>query len=352
MKRLISFTYYFLNAFFVYSNTIYSEVKFHRSFTAAHRTAMQHFYERHYNIYDISVIRHLNQKNTWQESMGFPQVGITAIVTDFGRSKLLGNGLGGVLFIQFQKNEKRISPFFKSGIGIGYIGNPFDRLENRKNIAVGSHLNFLVRIETGFQYQLSKRILMNTALNLTHFSNAAFKTPNLGINAISASIGLSMKLMEEKHCGIFKDSSSHKYYIKFAGSVKEVYPVNGPKYGVFAATLGYLLKQTKSGYFGIGSDFFYSPSLKEEQLNEGLSENQLGSDKQIGIHATYVFSFGRIEVPLQLGVYAFNQIKKHGFTYQNVGLHYNINKNIFAYWLLKTHFAKAEYGLVGIGLKL
>jgi aromatic ring-opening dioxygenase catalytic subunit (LigB family) len=329
------------------------EYKQHYGFTIAHRQTMLHYYEKHYFLTDVSYIKNTSQKNDWQESYGFPKYGYTAVFTNFGKSKILGEAFGLMGFLQFENIEKKICFSFKIGGGFGYILNPFNREKNYKNIAVGSSLNGLMRLETSIKLNLNDKLCLSSGIAITHFSNASTKTPNLGINIATVQAGIKYTFENNKDSKKRNNADSltnkPKFYATLQAGYKEVYPANGPVYGLGAASFAYFFNQNKKGQIGFGTDFFYSPSLREELQKDKNPNNNKNSIPQITINVNYEFTFGNFALPLILGVYVLDNVKKNGPIYQSIGLRYTANKHLVFSSILKSHLGKAEYNLWGIG---
>ena len=84
-----------------------------------------------------------------------------------------------------QKNHFYLIP----GWGVAYDTKTF--FEDYKNIYIGSHLNYAIRIEGMFASELSSKLLLMTGIKYMHYSNGSFILPNRGINSVSYKIGLA-----------------------------------------------------------------------------------------------------------------------------------------------------------------
>ncbi|MFN5794269.1 MAG: hypothetical protein ACK455_05700, partial [Bacteroidota bacterium] len=93
-KIAILFLLFTCNLVFAQNTKFSLEYKQHYGFTIAHRQSMLHYYEKHYLLTDVSYVKNTSKKNDWQEYYGFPKYGYTAIFTNFGNSKFLGDAFG------------------------------------------------------------------------------------------------------------------------------------------------------------------------------------------------------------------------------------------------------------------
>lgn len=71
--------------------------------------------------------------------------------------------------------------YFKLCCGAGYISKVFDRIENNKNTAIGSHINVFINFTYGFRWKLHRNFSIDGGLSFMHFSNASFMAPKFGI---------------------------------------------------------------------------------------------------------------------------------------------------------------------------
>jgi hypothetical protein len=80
--------------------------------------------------------------------------------------------------------------------GVGYVSQPFDAVSNPLNNAIGSHFNGMMRLQLGY---CGKK--MSAHVGMLHFSNAYWRSPNLGINLpyVSIARGLGMSVYEGRH---------------------------------------------------------------------------------------------------------------------------------------------------------
>ena len=74
----------------------------------------------------------------------------------------------------------------------------FELSDDYENVAVGSHLNVHFRYHLGLQYDISSNLKLKSGLNFHHFSNANMREPNLGLNMLSVSLGLSKAISKQE----------------------------------------------------------------------------------------------------------------------------------------------------------
>jgi hypothetical protein len=151
-------------------------------------------------LYGVEGTYHINMANNkadWVHDLHIRDVGISLSYRDFshvyltkkpGSQGVLGNYYGAVsrisiVLLKAGKTEFMATP----GFGFGYAGETY---YTNDNTLVGSHINFTAQIGLKFLTPLSASTRLVGGVDLYHYSNAAFKNPNDGINSINASIGI------------------------------------------------------------------------------------------------------------------------------------------------------------------
>ena len=114
--------------------------------------------------------------------------------------------------------------------------------------------------------------------------------------------------------------------------------------GIVASTaaLAILLQQ------GIGDTIRVSltPTSNEQRTNEVIRARQA---IQVGALFSYSMFFDRFALKMQQGYYVVDAQRLNGSLYHRIGLRYALARNFYTQLTLKTHFAKADYGELGIG---
>ncbi len=80
---------------------------------------------------------------------------------------------------------------FTPGFGFGYATQTF---YTNDNPLVGSHINFTAQVGLKLSTPISPATRLVGGIDLYHYSNAAFKLPNDGVNSINASLGIQQNI--------------------------------------------------------------------------------------------------------------------------------------------------------------
>jgi hypothetical protein len=203
------------------------------------------------SFYGAEGVYHINMANNkadWVHMLNIRDVSIALSYRDLehisltktpGSEGVLGNYIGAVgrisiVLFQAGKTDFMLTP----GFGFGYATQTY--YLNPQNILVGSHINFTAQIGAKVATPIGKSTRLVGGIDLYHYSNAAFKNPNDGINAINASIGIdqdinvkapatSKKLFTnyEKHSFEFGFGLGRRGLVQTGGGLDPVgYPAN------------------------------------------------------------------------------------------------------------------------------
>lgn len=326
-------------------------------FIIIHRSYIQHFSQSHFSIFQGSISKQTDGSLLWHNLYRRPRVGFNMIYTNFTGNTLLKSALGAQGHIDFCRNvTKKNTLHLRLAAGIGYIKTPFDRDNNFKNIAIGTHFNGLVQVGLLYQFKISNRLHGSINSSIIHFSNGAIKVPNLGINIASAGIGLhfSNSKIQLSSASVSVDSIIQKKYFEiFVGAgVKQNYPPSSTSFGVVSGRVQYYFRNRLKNNFSVGLDIFNDNGMHRKMLEDNLVNNDNKVVTQLGLNFQYQQNIHRVSIPIFIGTYIFSNYKGNGFMYHGLGIKYKINEHLSMAVILKTHYARADYFLWGLGYKL
>lgn len=131
--------------------------------------------------------------------------------------------------------------------------------------------------------------------------------------------------------------------------LKEIPPPTGRKYSTLVLSVLGERRICYKSAFGIGLDGFYDSSLRPLIEQRSGVEPSAREVMQLGAVVSYSLFFDRFALKIQQGFYVLDAQRVNGNLYHRAGLRYSIGKHMYAQLTLKTHFAKADYGELGIG---
>jgi len=333
------------------------QAKAHYGFIIPHRSGMKNLIKGHVPGFEINYDHPTFGEKAWQQVYNYPHWGLSFYYTNLANPEELGIATGIYPYLSFPVILKKRFEFdFRMGWGVGYLSKTFDRLENHKNTVIGSRINAIIGLQIEAKWKISQHLTYATGIAFTHFSNGAYKVPNLGFNVPSLNTGISYSIGESDKT-LIKDSMppvKKQFEATFvvAGGLKEIYPAQGKKYGACVITADLARVLSRKSKMGAGLDLYYNPSLLE-RLSSDTSEveNKL-SILQPGINIAYQIKFTKVSLVLSMGYYLHTKFKKDGYIYDRIGMRYRINDRLLASLMLKTHFFRADFIEFGIGYKI
>ncbi|EHQ25828.1 acyloxyacyl hydrolase [Mucilaginibacter paludis] len=244
-----------------------------------------------------------DNKADWVKMLNVASIDISAsyrnlesiyLAKNFASKGFLGNYYGIVSKVDFciaESNKTKI--LLTPGFGLGYATQTF---YTNNNPLVGSHINFTAQVGLKVIAALSPSVRLVGGLDLYHFSNAAFKLSNYGVNSINASIGI------DKDINISAPSTSKNLF--------QHYTKHSFEFGVDIGRRG--LVQEGGGIYG------------QTAINQKKATSML---YQSGLYAGYNYRLNPV-LSLRAGVdavYYYKTFEVNNFyaTYQELGTSYD-----------------------------
>jgi hypothetical protein len=324
-------------------------------FIIAHRPALEPLQEEHVKGFEITISRQGFGKNDWENNFNFPSYGITVAAFDLGSKDKLGSGIALYPFINFPLGKKTGQGlYFRYGMGLGYVEKIFNRTDNFKNAAIGSHFNEAVHFDLHYEKRISERSDLELGAGITHFSNGAFNLPNLGINIATINLAYRLAFGDKRpfiHREIQKVNKNSSILIHAGGFSKSIYPPLGKHY--FAAVISsmYFKPISHKSAWGLGLDLFYDNSISARIDKLGLRKSKSIDDFRPGVYGAYHLSIHKIGLMFNMGYYLYNGWKDDGNIYHKICVNYYFKK-IFLCLNLKSHYARADMIELGVGYRI
>jgi hypothetical protein len=327
----------------------------HYGFIIAHHSSIAYLVKGHIYGGEMNYIFRTDGCKPWQQCHNYPEIGFCAVYLYLANPQELGN-LGAVypfINLRLNKPEKKVSLKLRLGTGFACITKPFDRLTNPKNELIGSHVNGFVNIRLHTSIALSSALRLEAGIGLSHASNGAYTTPNLGLNMATVKAGLGYTF-GNKAC-IYKRDSLSKYQKQWhpviIGTVgfKELETPLGSRYTAYGIQFNLYRRVTHKSSFGGGIEAAYNEATKTVWHDDSVSSPTFGQIAQVGAKVGYAFNIDRLSLPIEFGVYVFKKQEYNGLFFHRIGFRYMVTKHIMANVTLLTHWAKADYFEWGMG---
>jgi hypothetical protein len=299
----------------------------------------------------------------WQKRYNYPDFGFSAAYQDY-KNTILGKLYSLYVHYNFyflpRNNKNQL--LFRTGWGITYNTNPYNKVTNPKNVAFGTKLNSSTYLKLYYQHEnLIKNIGLNAGLTFIHASNSSVKSPNTGVNVWAATLGLNYNLSKETQKYDPKKpkekySEKLKYNFKFSFGANETdYIGSGVK--PFYVVSAYVDKRIgKKSALQFGTEWMANYSLKEYIKIQNILDNDTTKKdfNRIGLLLGHELFISKVSLETQLGYYIYYPFDFEGRIYERVTIKYYFKeqKKYFATIGLKAHAAKAETVAFGIGIRL
>ncbi|MDQ3051052.1 MAG: acyloxyacyl hydrolase [Bacteroidota bacterium] len=328
----------------------------HYGFLVAHRPLIIPLQQGHIRGLESNFkIRPDGSKN-WHHTYGFPEMGISLSVWDLGNQNQLGKAVTLMPYLDFPLARGRHTSLeLKFGWGLGYVEKIFDADKNYKNVALGSHLNYGLKLQPRIKVRINDHLGFNGGLSITHFSNGSMATPNLGLNLLTVTGGFIYKigekqLLRKKMVASFEKSSRLTFF--GAASLKQVYPADGKNYYAVTVSGNHSWQLSPKSAIGFGGDVFYDSSINQKLEERNLVLKNSLQALRAGLHGSYELVIDDLSVIINMGGYLYTKLHNDGSIYHRIGLRYRLSEKLFVLMHLKSHWGKADYVEWGLGYRM
>jgi len=346
----------------LWGSNLLLEGRVNYGFMINHHLEMKIF-NAHFPSFEINLGKETYGRDRWQSLYGYPFIGISYWYSQMGNSKFLGSANAVFPYVNYPliRNTKH-ELNFRVGLGLAYLTKRFDRLENYKYIAIGSHVNAAINLQAEYRWRFDPRMNFAVGLALMHFSNGSTKTPNYGINTPSLNLAFAYRLSKE-NTYLNKKLIPSLYTFEFPG-VKSIdfslgataaFKDMGSEYGRTFMIYNFNASVTKQFTYkstaGIGLDVTYNESDYYFADLNSIPYERNSELLRIGIGPMYQLNMSKLSYIFGLGFYLKGKLVPET-SYFRVGLQYQITKGLFANLTLRTHFGQADFVGIGIGYKM
>ena len=151
----------------------------------------------------------------------------------------------------------------------------------------------------------------------------------------------------------FKDTTADLPFEAYYAMALNERSLADPHQFVIAHVAALKMKRlTDVRYWHYGADLFFDKThhfmdFPDESL-ENLKPREM---TEVGVRAGYVWRMSCIDLSTDIGFYLYRPSKNKAFTYQMVGIKYNLNDRLFLQSNLKIHYGTADFFEWGLGYK-
>ena len=339
-----------------------AEFKLHYGFLWSHHLELDRF-QAHYPAFEFSIQKQTWGRHRWESEYAYPLIGVSVWYSGLGGFEEIGSVVAVYPFINFPLVRDQVQSFnFRLGLGLGYLTNRFDRLENYKNFAIGSHLNVAGSLYFEYRRIWGRMVSLSVGMGLTHFSNGSIKTPNYGLNILTANLGISIFLGRPNPLGssmilpeLYPFEFDGRRYLEanfaFSLGTKDMTQQLGQRFMVYLLTANLMKRVSYKSKVGVGLDVSYDASDKSILAWRGDPVDNEWQVFRPGFNLAYELMISRLSFLFQYGFHLAGKERKEGDMYQRLTIKFLLSEHFFANIALNSHFGKADYIGFGVGYK-
>ncbi len=327
----------------------------------AHRPNMYHLVQKNNRSVELSWLIQRTKKDLWGRVYHQPLVGFNLSYRSFGYKDVLGSGYGLTYMTRFTllQTKKNLCLELQSHTGFGIVTKRYDKFENPKNIAIGSYLNAKTDLEL-FLTKFHKKFHYGIGIGFSHFSNGAFKAPNLGLNTLSLFATAGYNLQERTVAEKFKLSDQLKLEDPFpdhnlntelilTAKQANATAIDPKLYPVVAVRVNYIYRPRIKWGADVSLDLIYNGANPFLWPEDGHTSSEAF---QVGIYTGAVTYFYNTAVYFGGGVYLVDPVAAAERIYDRLGIQHYFSEKWYALFTIKANYAKADYFEFGVGYRV
>lgn len=339
-----------------FGTNLFIETNLHQGFIIPHHQEMWRLTDGFFPSYEFSLVRQTLGRNSSMYLRNNPRLGITYRYSDFGGSDYLGVAHSAMPFISLELlRTRRMLLDFRVALGVGYLTNKFHRTENYKNRAISSHLNASVNFQVKANWQVSQVTDFTAGLSMLHLSNGTTKTPNYGLNIPGVFAGFNFRMNRAPINFLQPDTlilnkGKTNFRLFAATGLKEVIDHWEEMFRVYTGEMAVTHYYSNINRLLVGVDITWDESSIPALESQGDTTRNAKELSKIGIVVGHEWVFSRLAMTFSLGHYLHNKNRSDKSLYNKIGLSYFLTRNIYTGITLKSHYAKADFLVLGAGL--
>lgn len=315
------------------------------------------------HAFELSFSKLTDGKKAWQRKLNYPEIGGAILAARFGDNAIFGNAIAIFPYAKiWLLRSKKVDWYFRMGLGLAYLNKPYNAIENSTNNVIGSKINNCTQLSMGIDIKVNKDLAFFTALNFTHFSNASYQAPNLGINYAAFSTGfrymIQPSLGEINTDTIPQPQKRHFFKTSFGMALYEYRTPGGPKYPIYIFNGAYAYSTSISNRIFTG--FIYGFDVgRKDFLTQYVPDYKKIKASDLGFYLGDEIFLGKVSVDALIGVYLLKAHDNSTPIFAKLGLNYNFyqfgptkESSLFIGVHMKTHYFVAQYFDVSFGVNL
>ena len=333
------------------------EPKFYVGNIFDHTPKLSHLIKGFCTSTELGISKQSSSNKYWSVKRNYPHFGLSLIYATLGNKEVLGNAISIVPTTLFSFFKPASFLRFRLGVGLTYSTKRFHIVDNPTHTAIGSHLNAAAQLHLFTYFKLKENTFLNAGIGLLHFSNGAYRLPNLGINIYGVNLGISF--MKDRAI-IYLDPDTMKaekanefVTLRTAISFKEFDAPGGPRYPMHEFSVAYPFYKSEIKRVYLGVDGFYDKAIYYSLVTTGSGiENKHKYAMRSGIWLGYELKMNKVSLIGNWAYYIFTPTTPRSMFYQRWGVQYNATDNISFNLTMKVHYFVVDVFAWGVSYRL
>lgn len=344
-------------------HTSYIDVNYFKGNIALHNNDILHLIKGRPEGVILSWNKRTYGFNDWEQRYNYPDYGVSFVYQNL-KNDVLGDNYALYTHYNFYFLKRHL--MMRIGQGLALNTNPYDKVENFRNIAYGSKIMSSTYLMLNYKKErIIDRVGIQAGLSFIHYSNANVKAPNASTNTLALNVGVTYNLDEDtpEYITTLQDGEKEtftqpiKYNVAFRSGVNESDIVGSGRFPFYIFSAYADKRINVKSALQVGTDVFFSNFLKEYIYYRSVAfpgDNLSGKEdyKRVGVFAGHELFINKTSLVTQLGYYVYYPFDFEGRMYTRIGLKRYFSDKWFGALTLKTHGAKAEALEFGIGIRL
>lgn len=308
------------------------------------------------DMHEFSIFKSMSGNAPWQKYFRNPLIGLSIGYATYHRPEM-GKSLMVMPYYEFVL--LKLGPLqwvFKPSVGLSYSDNPYHEQNNRKNWTYSRAVNPTFFVETKLKLLAYKNIYCELGGAIRHISNGSVELPNVGINMLTASLGVRYTLNPGVRIIPTKDTTPvHRWkirpYAEIARNHKSIYYGQNRAYLFYTLYLYAGIRLSKINSLLVGYDYMWDESFGDEYGRLNMTRPEKIDHHSHAITLGNELHLGPIGYATQIGYYLHIQEPFYGIWYHRHTFKYYLHDHVYLKSTLKVFGGAADMIDWGVGLR-
>lgn len=315
------------------------------------------------NAIGCTLAKQSDGTKAWQKRWKLPDYGVGFLYQSNASKYALGSTYAFFLFSQFPLMKKeKFSISSKISYGMAYVSK-HNSAENEINNAIGTPFNVFAGVDFIAEIKVCKHLAINVGLGFNHFSNGAFKKPNLGLNTPLGIVGLKYRASQLTYIKsnkkeLEKPIKMNEYISKFGMGVGQIGGKGTPQYPIYIFSFGYGRYTSIANKIIMGLQFELDEKVAKnmvQKANDTISK--FAKPFTSSLYFANEMLLGHFALHFEAGLYLWHPHWTANPIYFKVGPYFyapefgkKTKSQFFVGTYVKTHFGTAQFIGADLGI--